>query len=182
MIFTATVLDGAYLIEPERIADDRGFFARTWCRQQFEERGLDFQVVQCNLSYNKRRGTLRGMHYQAAPFEEAKLVCCTRGSIYDAIIDLRRSSPSFKRHFEVILTAENHRLLYIPKGVAHGFQTLEDDTEVFYQMSEFYMPEYARGIRWNDPAWGIRWPIADLVMSSRDRAFPVFAGDGRTVS
>ena len=138
-------------------------------------------MVQCNLSYNKRRGTLRGLHYQASPFEEAKLVCCTRGSIHDVIIDLRPSSPSSKRHLEVTLTAENHRLLYIPKGFAHGFQTLEDDTEVLYQMSEFYRPEYARGIRWDDPAWGIRWPIAQLIMSARDQAFPVFAGDERNV-
>lgn len=131
--------------------------------------------MQCNVSFNKRKGTLRGMHYQAAPFEEIKLVRCNRGAIYDAIIDLRPASPTFKQHIGVELTAENGTMLYIPAGFAHGFQTLADDTEVFYQMSEYYSPEHARGVRWDDPAFGIRWPAAERILTDRDRTYPDFS-------
>jgi dTDP-4-dehydrorhamnose 3,5-epimerase len=152
MIFTETRLKGAFIIEPEKLDDERGFFARTYCQKEFKDHGLNPVVAQCNISFNRVKGTLRGLHYQIAPYEEAKLVYCTKGAIYDVIIDLRASSLTFKKWFGVDLTAENRRMLYIPEGFAHGFQTLEDDTEVFYQMSEFYNPEYARGIRWNAPA------------------------------
>jgi len=163
------------VIEVERLTDERGFFARAWCQREFAEHGLNPRLVQCNISYNPRRGTLRGMHYQAVPHSEAKLVRCTRGAIYDVIVDLRSDSPSYLRHFGVDLTAEGREMLYVPEGVAHGFLTLEDETEVFYQMSEFYAPEAARGVRWNDPAFGIRWPIEVAVISPRDAAYPDFA-------
>jgi dTDP-4-dehydrorhamnose 3,5-epimerase len=172
VIFTETPLPGAWLIDPERLEDHRGFFARTWCRREFESHGLSAHLVQCNISFNKRRGTLRGMHYQADPHQEDKLVRCTSGAVYDVIIDLRPHSPTFLRHFAVVLTAESRRMLYVPRGVAHGFQTLVDDTEVFYQMSEFHAPGAARGVRWNDPAFDIRWPIAGPILSERDRAYP----------
>jgi dTDP-4-dehydrorhamnose 3,5-epimerase len=176
VIFTETALAGAWIVEAERLEDERGFFARSWCRREFEVRGLRPDVAQCNVSFNKRRGTLRGMHYQGIPFQEAKLIRCTRGAIHDVIIDLRRDSPSFKRHVAVVLDAESRRALYVPEGFAHGFQTLEDDTEVFYQMSEFYSPEHARGVRWNDPAFGISWPDDDRTISTRDRSYPDFVG------
>ena len=176
MIFAETPLKGAFLIEPERREDARGYFARTWCQEEFEAHGLSPRVVQCNISYNKKKGTLRGMHYQVAPFKEAKLVRCTGGAIYDVIIDLRSNSPTFKRHFAAVLTAGDRRMLYIPEDFAHGFQTLEDDTEVFYQMSEFYTPECARGVRWDDPAFAISWPQAERTISERDRNYPDFSG------
>lgn len=169
MIFIETKLNGAFIIEPERLEDERGFFARTFCQKEFEERGLNSKVVQCNISFNKRKGTIRGMHYQVAPYEEAKLVYCIKGAIYDVIIDLRPCSLTFKQWLTVDLTAENCRMLYIPEGFAHGFQTLEADTAVFYQMSEFYHPEYARGVRWNDPAFGIRWRIENPIISKKDQ-------------
>lgn len=172
MIFTEAKLKGAFIIEPERLGDHRGFFARTWCQREFETHGLSPRLAQCNISFNKKKGTLRGMHYQAAPYEEAKLVRCTMGAIYDAIIDLRSESPTFMQHTAVVLTAENRKMLYVPEGFAHGFQTLEDDTEVFYQMSEFYVAEYARGVRWNDPAFGIQWPDAEPIILERDRNYP----------
>jgi dTDP-4-dehydrorhamnose 3,5-epimerase len=178
MIFTETALRGAYISEPERIEDERGFFARTWCEREFEAHGLNSKLVQCNISFNKRKGTLRGMHYQIAPNEEAKLVRCTRGAIYDVIIDLRPGSPTFTKHVPVTLTAENRRMLYIPEGFAHGFQTLEDRTEVSYQMSEYYVPEYGRGVRWNDPAFGIQWPLPVTIISDRDRTYPDFLAIG----
>jgi dTDP-4-dehydrorhamnose 3,5-epimerase len=174
VIFVATRLAGAFVIEPERREDARGFFARTWCQREFTEQGLNARLVQCNVSFNKKRGTLRGMHYQVAPHEEAKLVRCTRGSIYDVIIDLRPASPTFKAHVGVILTDQSRKMLYVPEGCAHGFQTLEDETEVFYQMSEGYAPDCARGIRWDDPAFGIRWPLEERTMSERDRRYPDF--------
>ena len=158
MIFTETRLAGAYLIEPERIEDERGFFARTWCRDEFERHGLNPRLVQCNVSYNARRGTLRGMHYQAKPHEEAKLVRCTRGAIYDVIVDLRPDSPTYRQWVAAELTAENRRMLYIPEGFAHGFQTLADETEVFYQMSELFHPESARGVRMTTRPWGSPGP------------------------
>ena len=174
MIFTETKLKGAFVIDPEKLEDERGFFARTLCRREFEAHGLNPNLVQCNISFNKKSGTLRGMHYQTKPYEEAKLVRCTKGAICDVIIDLRSYSPSFKQWVRVELTADNHKILYIPEGFAHGIQTLEDNTEVFYQMSEFYTPSYARGVRWNDPAFGIQWPPAERIISERDQSYPDF--------
>jgi dTDP-4-dehydrorhamnose 3,5-epimerase len=176
VIFTETQLPGAFIIQPERLADERGFFARTWCQREFETHGLHPRWVQGSISFNAKKGTLRGMHYQTAPHAEAKLIRCTRGAIYDVIIDLRPSSPTFKRHVAVVLTAENRTMLYVPEGVAHGFQTLEDDTEVFYLMSAFYAPECARGVRWDDPAFGIAWPPAERIIIERDRTYPDFTG------
>jgi dTDP-4-dehydrorhamnose 3,5-epimerase len=176
MIFKETSLKGAFIIEPERREDSRGFFARTWCEKEAVVHGVNPKVVQCNISYNHRKGTLRGMHYQKAPFEEAKLVRCTMGAIHDVIIDLRPDSPTFTRHFAVILTAENRMMLYIPEGFAHGFQTLTDNAEVFYQMSQFYSPDCAAGVRWNDPAFAIAWPTAKRIINDRDRNYPDFTG------
>jgi len=175
MVFTETKLKGVVTIEPELQEDERGFFARTFDQKEFEARGLNPRVVQCNISFNKKKGTLRGMHYQIAPYQEAKLVCCTKGAIYDVIIDLRKASPTLRQWVAVKLTAENRRMLYIPEGFAHGFQTLEDNTEVFYQISEFYHPEASRGVRWNDPAFRIVWPNDITVVSDRDREYPDFA-------
>lgn len=176
MIFSPTALPGAFVIEPERREDERGFFARTWCAREFEAHTLVTRLAQCSVSYNKRKGTLRGMHYQAAPHQETKLIRCTAGAIHDVIIDLRPASPTFKRHFGVTLSAENRRMLYVPVGFAHGFQTLLDDTEVFYQISEYYSAEHSRGVRWNDPAFGIAWPDDDRTISGRDREYPDFSG------
>lgn len=174
MIFTETKLKSAFIIEPERVEDERGFFARTFCQKEFEAHRLKTTFVQCNISFNKRKGTLRGMHYQVAPYSEAKLVWCTRGAIYDVIIDLRPDSPTFKQWVAFELAAENRRMLYIPEGLAHGFQTLVDDTEVFYQMSEFYHPECARGVRWDDPVFGIEWPPDERIISPKDRQYSAF--------
>lgn len=171
MIFTETKLSGAFVIDPERFEDDRGFFARTWCVREFETNGLDTRLVQCSVSYNKRKGTLRGMHFQAAPHAETKLVRCTKGAIYDVIIDLREGSPTLRQWVAVELTAENHRMIYIPEGFAHGFQTLTDDSEVFYQISEFYLSESARGVRWDDPAFEIEWPLGARIMSEKDSSY-----------
>jgi dTDP-4-dehydrorhamnose 3,5-epimerase len=179
MIFTETPLRGAYIIDPVKLEDERGFFARTWCQQEFEARRFNPRLVQCSVSFNKQRGTLRGLHYQTGPYEEAKLVRCTTGAIFDVIVDLRPDSPTFKRYFSANLTALNHRSLYIPEGMAHGFLTLEDNSEVFYQMSEFHSAEHARGVRWNDPAFGIQWPFAPVIMSERDRNYPDFIPSGR---
>jgi dTDP-4-dehydrorhamnose 3,5-epimerase len=174
LIFKETKLPGAFVIEPEPLADQRGFFARTFCRKEFEAHGINAHVEQCNISFNKRKGTLRGMHFQVTPFAEAKLVRCTSGSIYDVIIDLRPSSPTFKQYFAAELTAENRTTLFIPEGFAHGFQTLRDDTEVFYQMGQSYSAEHARGVRWNDPAFGIEWPTGERIIIERDRNYPDF--------
>lgn len=171
-----TPLDGVVVVEPERYADGRGFFARTWCMSEFADRGLDTRVVQCNISYNPRKGTLRGMHYQLSPHQEVKLVRCTSGAIHDVAIDLRSDSPTFKEHTAVDLSAENRLALYIPEGCAHGFLTLEDDVEIFYQMSAFYEPSSARGVRWNDPAFGIQWPSEAELISERDASYPDFDG------
>lgn len=171
MRFTETDLNGAYIIDIDRLSDDRGFFARSWCADEFKEHGLDTKIVQCSISQNDKKGTLRGMHYQAAPHEEAKIVRCTAGAIYDVILDVRADSPTFKEWVAVELTAENRRSIYIPRGFAHGFQTLEDNCEVFYQMSECYYPECARGVRWDDPAVGIEWPLAEPTISKRDRDY-----------
>jgi dTDP-4-dehydrorhamnose 3,5-epimerase len=176
MLFTETELKGAFLIEPERHEDSRGFFARTWCEKEAAAYGVNPRVVQCNISFNRQKGTLHGMHYQKPPFEEAKLVRCTMGAIHDVIIDLRRGSPTFKHHVAAVLTADNRRILYIPEGFAHGFQTLADNTEVFYQMSHFYAPDHAAGVRWNDPAFRIEWPDDDRIINDRDRNYPDFTG------
>ena len=175
MIFTPTALAGAYLIQPEPIADERGFFARSWCRREFAERGLESRLEQCNISFNRLRGTLRGMHFQAAPFAEAKLVRCTAGAIYDVIVDMRPGSATYLQHVGAELTAENRAMLFIPAGFAHGFQTLADNTEVFYQMSEVYAPAHAGGVRWDDPAFGIGWPLPVSVISPKDAQLPNFA-------
>lgn len=171
MIFTETRLKGAFIIEPQRVEDERGFFARSFCKKEFEEHGLNPCIVQCNISYNKNKATLRGMHYQVAPHAEDKVVSCPRGSIYDVIIDLRPDSVTYCEWLAVELSSENYTMLYIPKGYAHGFQTLEYNTAILYQMSEFYHPDSARGVRWDDPAFGIEWPITPPVISHRDRSY-----------
>jgi len=178
VIFTETPLRGAFVIEPEPIEDGRGLFARTWCRRELEANGLETRLAQCNTSFNKRKGTLRGMHYQLPPAAETKIVRCTRGALYDVIIDLRPDSATFTRAFATVLTADNRRMLFVPTGFAHGFQTLEDETEIFYQMSEFYSPEHARGVRWDDPIFGISWPDDERTMVERDRSYPDFRPDG----
>ena len=174
MRFTPLPLPGAYVLDLEPLTDERGFFARTFCRDEFRAHGLNPELVQCSVSYNLRGGTLRGMHYQAAPDAEAKLVRCTRGAIYDVLLDLRPNSPTYLQWTAVELTAANRSLAYIPEGLAHGFQTLEDDTEVFYQMSHPYVPGAARGVRWNDPAFAIDWPLAERILSAKDQAYPDF--------
>ena len=174
MIFTETQLKGAYIIEIEKLKDNRGFFARAWCQKEFEEHGLTPRVVQANVSSNKKKGTLRGMHYQIAPYEETKLVRCTRGAIYDVIIDLRQGSPTFKQWMGVELTESNYKMLYVPENFAHGFQTLEDNAEVTYQVSQFYTPGSESGIRWDDPLFGIRWPLEVQVISDKDKCWPDF--------
>jgi dTDP-4-dehydrorhamnose 3,5-epimerase len=174
--FLPTQLSGAYVIEPERREDDRGFFARTWCRQAFTARGLITAWVQCNVSFNRRAGTLRGLHYQADPHPEAKLVRCTMGAVYDVIVDLRPRSPTFRQWAAIELSASNRRMIYVPVGFAHGFQTLADDTELFYQMSDYYFPELAHGVRWDDPALGVAWPpCGERVIVPRDLAYPNLA-------
>jgi dTDP-4-dehydrorhamnose 3,5-epimerase len=173
MIFTETKLKGMYLIDPELIEDERGFFARVWCRREFEEQGLTANFVQASISFNEKAGTLRGMHYQAAPNSETKLVRCTAGEIHDVVIDLRSSSPTYKQHLTFCLSGKNRRMLYIPEGFAHGFQTMEKHTEVLYQMTEYYAPKAARGVRWNDPVFGIKWPpVENRIMSEKDMAWP----------
>jgi dTDP-4-dehydrorhamnose 3,5-epimerase len=174
MRFYETNLRGAFVIELERLQDERGFFARSWCQREFQNHGLNSNVVQCNISYNKERGTVRGMHYQVAPYGEAKLVRCTRGAIYDVIIDLRPDSDTYLSWFDIALTDENRKMLYIPEQFAHGFQTLVDEVEVFYQMSEFYAPECARGFRWDDPTFAIHWPIPVSVISPKDKSYKDF--------
>ena len=175
MIITATDLPGACFVDIEALEDERGFFARSWCRDTFARHGLETELVQCNLSGNRRKGTLRGMHYQQDPHAEVKLVRCVRGSIYDVIVDIRPDSPTYCRWLGVELNESNRRGLYIPRGMAHGFLTLSDDTEVFYQMSSHYVPESAAGIRWDDPAIGIDWPDVPRCMSERDRQFADFS-------
>ncbi len=194
MIFVETKLKGAYLIEIQKLEDDRGFFARSYCFREFEAHGLNPRVVQCNISYNAKKGTLRGMHYQVPPYEEAKLVRCTMGSIYDVIVDIRPNSATYSQWIGVELSSTrftassfqltllyvspltaHYMMLYIPEGFAHGFITMEDNTEVFYQMSEFYAPDSAKGIRWNDPAFDIQWPLEPAVMSEKDRNYADFS-------
>ncbi len=175
MILRELEIPGAYVVELERLGDERGFFARSFCEQEFATEGIDVRMVQSNISFNRRHGTLRGLHYQAKPFEEDKLVRCTMGSAWDVIVDLRTESPMVTRWVAQTLSAENRRALFVPRGCAHGFLTLEDDTEIFYQMSEYYKPEAARGVAWDDPAFGIEWPEAPAVVSERDASYPRFS-------
>ncbi|OFW57333.1 MAG: dTDP-4-dehydrorhamnose 3,5-epimerase [Candidatus Solincola sediminis] len=177
MNFMETRLKGAFLIELDKIEDERGFFARTFCANEFEAHGLNPRIVQCNVSYNIKRGTIRGMHFQSDPHQEAKLVSCIKGSLYDVIVDLRKSSPTYCQWYGVELSEAHPKYFYIPEGFAHGFQTLKDDTVVFYQMSEFYHPECASGARWNDPAFGIEWPLPEPTISDRDNTYPDFMRD-----
>lgn len=174
MIFHEQKLPGVFAVKIELNSDDRGFFARSWCVKEFERHGLNPKLVQCNISFNTRQGTLRGMHYQADPFGEAKLVRCTAGAIYDVVLDLRPQSPTFKQWMAFVLSSENRDMLYIPEGVAHGFLTLADNTEIAYQMSEFYHSDLSRGVRWNDPTFNIQWPKPVAVISERDRTYPDF--------
>ena len=171
MIFTETDLKGAYIIEPEKVEDDRGFFSRTMEKKKFLEVGLDIELFQSNISFNKQKGTIRGIHYQKAPYEEVKLVRCTQGKIFDIIIDLRPSSTTYKDWFGIELSSDNYKMMYIPKGFAHGFQTLEDNTEMFYQMSDCYMPEAARGVLWDDKDIGIKWPLTPTKISKKDLSY-----------
>jgi len=168
MIFTETDIPGCLIIDIEPAFDERGFFARTFCKKEFAAHGLETEFVQCSISYNKKKGTLRGMHYQVAPHEEVKIVSCLRGAIYDVAIDLRPDSHAFMRWVAVELTEQNHRSLYIPKGCAHGFQTLGNDSTVSYRISQFYHPESARGMRWDDPVFGFEWPLSPEVISKKD--------------
>jgi dTDP-4-dehydrorhamnose 3,5-epimerase len=172
MVFTELMLRGVWLVAPEPHEDFRGFFARTWCQREFDAAGLTARWVQSSLSYNKKKGTLRGLHFQRPPAEEVKLVRCAVGAVYDVVVDLRRGSATFLQHVAVELTAENRKMLYIPKGCAHGFQTLEDGTEVLYDISEFYAPAHASGVRWDDPALAIAWPDPNPIIAERDRHFP----------
>jgi dTDP-4-dehydrorhamnose 3,5-epimerase len=177
MTFRETGIEGVWVVEPERYEDERGFFARTWDVEEFARRGLSSRLVQSSISFNRRRGTLRGMHYQAAPHEEAKLVRCTSGSIFDVAVDLRTESATNRRWVGTELSAGNRLAMYVPKGCAHGFLTLTDDSEVAYQISEFHAPDAARGVRWNDPAIGIDWPGEVLVINERDRSYPDLAAE-----
>jgi dTDP-4-dehydrorhamnose 3,5-epimerase len=172
MILYETALKDAYIIDIERLEDNRGFFARSWCNKEFAAHGLNMGLVQSNIGFSKKRGTLRGMHYQVAPCEETKLVRCTMGAIYDVILDLRRDSPTYKQWIGVELTADNRKMLYIPEGFAHGYQALVDKTEIVYQASQFYAPECARGVRYNDPTFDIQWPMSVQVISDTDKSWP----------
>lgn len=178
MIFTEAALKGAFVIDPEPASDDRGVFARVWCEKEFAAHGLSSHWVQSSISLSRRKGTLRGMHYQIAPNEEVKLVRCIAGAIYDVIVDLRPTSPTYGRHVGLMLTAENRRSLYIPKQFAHGFLTLQDNSEVSYHMSEFYVPSSARGIRWDDSQLGIEWPEPVVIVAEKDLSWPQFRLNG----
>jgi len=173
--FIPAQLAGAYLIELEAYHDERGYFMRTWCRRELSEQGLNADLVQCSLSHNRRRGTVRGMHYQRPPHGETKIVRCSRGAIFDIIIDLRPDSPTHQRWQGFELTAENHRMLYIPPGMAHGFITLVDDSDVAYMMSDWHEPSSAAGVRWNDPQFDVRWPIPVAVIADRDKNYPDYS-------
>jgi dTDP-4-dehydrorhamnose 3,5-epimerase len=174
VIFRETPLDGLFVVEPDQSADDRGYFARTWCREAFADKGLDTDLAQCSTSFNRRRGTLRGLHFQAPPHEETKLVRCTRGRIFDVALDMRAGSATHGKWWAAELTADNGHMMFIPAGFAHGFQTLEDASEVFYQISAAYVPGAARGVRWDDPALAIEWPLPDPILSDRDARNPPF--------
>jgi dTDP-4-dehydrorhamnose 3,5-epimerase len=173
MHFTETEIPGAYVVELDKREDERGFFARGWCRKEFRQHGLADIVSQVNISYNRHQHTMRGFHYQVAPAQEDKLLRCTRGAIHDVMIDLRPDSPTYMRHISLVLSAANYKMLQVPKGCANAFLTLEDETEVTYLVSEFYTPAAERGIRWDDPAFDIRWPVAEpAVISDKDRSWP----------
>ena len=174
MKFVETELGGALIIRPEPARDSRGFFARVFCQREFESHGLNSHLVQCNISFNREKDTLRGMHYQVAPHREAKLIRCTGGAIFDVIVDLRSGSPTCRKWLGVELSAENRTMLYVPEGFAHGYLTLTDNAEVFYQVSEFYAPACERGLRWNDSAFGIRWPAQPRIISDKDAGHPDF--------
>ena len=173
MTFTEAPLAGAYIVDVDRAADDRGFFARSFCAGEFAAHGLAADMSQCSVSFNARTGTLRGLHFQAAPHDEEKLVRCTAGAVFDVLVDIRPGSPTHRRWFGLELSAENHRALYVPKGFAHGFVTLADDSEVYYMISVPYAPGFARGLRWNDAQLGIRWPILPVIISARDALYPL---------
>jgi dTDP-4-dehydrorhamnose 3,5-epimerase len=177
MHFLETKLQGAFIIEPERKEDERGFFARVFCMEEFGAHGLETNLAQCSISFNKQRGTLRGLHYQAAPHEEVRLLRCTMGAVYDVLLDLRPNSPTFKQWIGAELTSENRRMAYVPKGFAHGFISLANDCEVFYQISEAYHPESICGVRWDDPVFSIEWPFRPAVISFKDRSYPLFGVD-----
>lgn len=182
MIFKTTEIEGAYTVELDKRADSRGFFARGWCNQEFDELGLPSRIVQMNISFNRRKHTMRGFHYQVAPYQEDKLLRCVRGAVHDVLLDLRPDSPSFMRHIALELSAENYRMLLVPKGCANAFLTLADETEVTYLVSEFYTPTAERGVRWNDPAFRIEWPAEPAVISEKDCSWPDFVGERRLVA
>ena len=171
MIFNETKLEGVFIIEPEKKEDQRGFFAQIWDKKKFEEMNLNPNLVQSSISYNKKRGTVRGLHFQIPPYEEIKLIRCTKGKIFDVVIDLRPFSRTYTEWVSIELSDQNRKMIYVPEKFAHGFQTLEDNTEVYYQMSEYYKPESARGVRWDDPLFSIKWPIAVATMLKRDAEF-----------
>jgi len=168
MIFNKTPLKNLLVIEPEKLEDERGFFARTWDQEIFREIGLNSKIVQCSISSNKKKGTLRGLHIQLAPYEEAKIVRCTRGRLFDIIVDLRENSPTFKKWFSIELSADNYKMVYVPEGCAHGYQTLEDNTEAAYQMTQFFKPDHSSGVRWDDPSFNIKLPLEITVISKKD--------------
>jgi dTDP-4-dehydrorhamnose 3,5-epimerase len=174
LIFTETLISGAFIVDLEKMEDERGFFARSFCQEKFRALGLKTEIAQSNVSFNRRLGTLRGMHLQVTPAAEAKLVRCTRGAVHDVIVDLRPDSSTYCKWIAVRMTEDDGRALYIPEGIAHGFQTLRDNTELFYQMFTFYAPEWQRGVRWDDPVFGIAWPLPDPILSERDRSYPLF--------
>lgn len=179
MIFNETKIPGVFEIELDRKGDDRGFFARMWCQREFEEHGLTAQVVQTNVSFSRHKGTLRGLHYQRPPHAEAKLIRCLRGAIFDVAVDLREDSPTYREWVGVELTPERRNMLFVPEGCAHGFQTLEDDSEVLYQVSAFYAPEAEAGARYDDPAFGVEWPLEVSVISDKDTRWAPFQGGAR---
>lgn len=174
MIFKETNIKGAFIIEIKRIEDERGFFGRSFCQTEMKQHGLEETIAQINMSSNKKKGTLRGLHYQEAPFEETKLVRCTRGSLFDVLVDLRIESDTYLQWFGLELSADSYRMLYIPKGCAHGFLTLEDNTDIMYLTSQFYAPGAEKGLLWNDPAFNIKWPIEPIVISEKDKNQPLF--------
>lgn len=178
MIFQETELKGVFLIKVEKKQDERGFFARSWCASEFEERNLDSRFVQCNISHNAKKGTIRGLHYQSDPFGESKLVRCTKGKLFDVVVDVRPKSPTFCKWISIVLSSSEYNMIYIPRGYAHGFQTLEDDTDVFYQMSEFFHPECSRGYSWDDPAFGIQWSLPCSTISERDKSYKKIIVEG----
>ena len=175
MKFIKTKLEGAFIIEPELVKDERGFFARLWCQKEFAKHGLNRNLAQISIAFNQKKGTVRGMHFQKSPYKEAKLVRCTSGAIYDVIIDLRPASKTYKQWVSVEITSKSYKMIYVPEGFAHGYQTLEDNTEVIYHMSEFFTPEYYSGVRWNDPVFNIKWPYTEkIIISDKDKSYPNF--------